>query len=274
MPELPEVETFRRGLYPHVVGRTIVDLRITYPKIIRYPETEIFEMKMKGQKIEDLSRRGKYLIFNLKSDFCLIVHFRMSAHFEVAAAGSPQDKHTHVVFVLDDGNELRFVEPRKFGTMHLLQETEYSKGGGFVCQGPEPMSEEFTESYLRDKLSASKSRVKSLLLDQTIISGLGNIYADEVLFAAGVHPERIANTLTADEVAKLFPAINDIICNAIECHGSSVRTYTDVNGEKGSFQDMHHVYGREGKVCHRCGGEIHRIRVGGRSAHYCSCCQK
>ncbi len=274
MPELPEVETFCRGLSQVLEGRTICRADVYYDNIIRYPEPEAFVQMMHDRRVEGVSRSGKYAIIHLDREQDLIVHFRMTAHFLVVQSQEAMDKHAHVVFHLDDDRQLRFIEPRKFGTMHLVPRDHHELAGGIVGLGPEPLSDEFTAEYLQGALSGRKVKIKTALLDQRVVAGLGNIYVDEALFRAGIRPNRLAESLTLPEIQALCEKADEVIAEAIVCKGSSIRDYCGVTGEKGSYQEKHNVYGRSGKPCNKCGCEIMRIVVNGRSAHYCPHCQR
>ena len=274
MPELPQDEPFCRGLAAALRGRIICQAEVYYPRIIRYPEAEAFVQMMENRRVEGVARSGKYAIIQLDREQDLIVHFRMTAHFLLVGGQEPPDKHAHVIFFLDDGSQLRFVEPRKFGTMHLVPRDRHDLAGGIVGLGPEPLSEGFTSSYLEQALAGRHAKIKSALLDQRIVAGLGNIYVDETLFRAGIRPGREAASLSAAEITALVAKANEVISEAILCRGSSIRDYCGINGEKGSYQEKHNVYGRTGKQCHVCGCEILRSVIGGRSAHYCPHCQR
>ncbi len=274
MPELPEVETFCRGLREVLQGRRIIRTEVFYHKIIRYPEVEAFIQMLQDREVLGVSRFGKYAVIHLDKEQDLVVHFRMTAHFLAATPDEPRDKHTHVVFYLDDKTELRFVEPRKFGTMHLIPQGQFALAGGIAQLGPEPLTAEFTPAYLAAALKNRSGKLKSLLLDQRVIAGLGNIYVDEALFRAGILPTREASSLSPEELNCLAEQIDQVIGEAIRCKGSSVRDYCDVHGESGSFQKQHNVYGRGGQACPHCGSEIQKTVVGGRGTHYCPECQK
>ena len=274
MPELPEVETIRRSLASRLTGKTIVEVKVLEPVVIKFPEPEAFAHMLAGRRIESLSRRGKYLIFNLDHDLQLIAHFRMTGHFLITDSAVPLDKHCRVLFVLDDNMYLSFVEPRKFGTLHLISAGCYEQAGGIAALGEEPISEYFNADYLKRQMGKKHGKIKALLLDQKLVAGIGNIYADEILHAAAIDPQRDPSGMSDEEFERLAAEAREIISTAIECRGSTIRDYCDADGESGSYQDHHQVYGREGEVCPRCGGIIRRIKIGGRSSHYCPDCQK
>mgnify|MGYP001174231251 CR=1 FL=1 len=273
MPELPEVETVRRSLEPKLVGRTILSLQIHYGGIIKKPEPSELAESIKGQRIERLDRRGKYLLFELSDEKTLVVHLRMTGRLTVEEAGSPLAKHTHLVFSLDNGRELRFNDVRKFGMVYLLPGDDYQAVEVLYTLGPEPLSGEFTAAELLQRLQRKKIKLKTFLLDQKEIAGLGNIYADEAMFRAGLHPERITNGISEAEASRLHQAIQKVLQEGIEYRGTTFRDYVDGNGAKGRFQERLKVYGRAGKEC-ECGAILQKKTVAGRTTVYCPHCQK
>jgi len=274
MPELPEVETVRKTLKELVSHKTITDVTIRWPKIIKNPvDTEQFADALKGETIRDVGRRGKFLIL-YTGRFALVSHLRMEGRYGLYPKNEPVDKHTHVIFHFGDDTELRYRDVRKFGTMHL-----YKKGEEFLNQpladlGPEPFSEEFTAEYLSSKLKRTNRKVKPALLDQTILVGLGNIYVDESLFRAGIHPERLASSLSEQEITKLHQEIIATLGEAVEKGGSTIRSYVNSQGQIGMFQLELYAYGRTGEACKYCGTPLEKTKVGGRGTHYCPNCQK
>ncbi|MDR7237489.1 DNA-formamidopyrimidine glycosylase [Neobacillus drentensis] len=274
MPELPEVETVRKTLKKLVVNKTIKDITVYWPKIIKNPvEVEQFVDALIGETIVDLGRRGKFLII-YTGNFALVSHLRMEGKYGLYRKDEPFDKHTHVLFHFTDGTELRYRDVRKFGTMHL-----YKKGDEFLTEpliglGPEPFSEEFTVEYLAKKLEKTNRKIKTALLDQKVFVGLGNIYVDESLFRAGIHPERLANTLNKDEITLLHREIVATLSEAVKKGGSTIRSYVNSQGEIGMFQLELYAYGRKGEECKRCGTPLEKTTVGGRGTHYCPHCQK
>lgn len=273
MPELPEVETVRRTLEQLVIGKTISDVKIYWPKIIKLPvEPNEFRNKVTGQTIERIGRRGKYLLFYLNDDV-LISHLRMEGKYGLFTMNDPRDHHTHVIFTFTDGTELRYRDVRKFGTMHLL-----SKGTEFSSQplkklGLEPFDDRLTVPYLKKRFQKTIRNIKTVLLDQTIITGLGNIYVDESLFKAKIHPLRPASSLTDEEIERLLVAIVETLSEAVEKGGTTIRSYVNSQGEIGMFQLELHVYGQEGKACKICGATIEKMKVSGRGTHICPGCQ-
>ena len=270
MPELPEVETFVRALRPPLVGRAIAGLRNDWPRHIAQPAPDELAARIAGRRIEAIDRRGKYLVFTLSDDETLVIHLKMSGHLSVVPGDAPPDPYAHTVFLLDDGRELRFRDPRKFGRVYLLRDPD----GVLGPLGPEPLADNFSAEALAAALAGRRRVLKPLLLDQTFIAGIGNIYADEALFDAGLLPTRHSHTLTPDEVAALHAAIRKVLALGIEREGASISTYVKADGEKGDMQNAVAVFRRTGQSCYVCGGPIERIVLGGRSTHYCPNCQR
>ncbi|MEC2054683.1 DNA-formamidopyrimidine glycosylase [Peribacillus psychrosaccharolyticus] len=273
MPELPEVETVRRTLEQLVIGKTIKDVEIYWPKIIKAPEpVEQFSDALIGQTIHEIGRRGKFLIFQL-DDYSLVSHLRMEGKYAVYPESEPRDKHTHVVFTFTDGYQLRYRDVRKFGTMHLFKKGEEVSKMPLLHLGPEPLSDEFTIADLSMKLAKTNRKIKSVLLDQTVVVGIGNIYVDESLFRAGIHPERMASSLTLDEITRIHGEVKLTLAEAVEKGGSTIRSYVNSQGQIGMFQLELFVYGRKGEPCKRCGTPLEKLVVGGRGTHICPVCQ-
>jgi formamidopyrimidine-DNA glycosylase len=273
MPELPEVETVRRTLLQLVKNKTIADVDVGWPKMIKEPDdVERFVQLLKGQTIEDIGRRGKFLLFVL-NDYVLVSHLRMEGRYGLYQPTDEKTKHTHVVFSFTDGSELRYADVRKFGTMHL-----FAKGAEHVAMplaqlGVEPFSEQFTVELLEQAYAKTTRAIKTALLDQKTVVGLGNIYVDEALFRSGIHPERKASSLSKEEYQNLHKEIKRTLKEAIEAGGSSIKSYVNGQGEIGMFQQQLHVYGRKQQPCHHCDTAIEKIVVGGRGTHYCPNCQ-
>jgi formamidopyrimidine-DNA glycosylase len=270
MPELPEVETVARGLHPELSGRSIIAAAADWPRTIVYPPIDEFLARVAGRSIQSVGRRGKYVIIRLDQGH-LLIHLKMSGRLQVTPSDDPLDKHTHTIFDLDDGRQLRFHDVRKFGRVYLVDtpETVTSK------LGPEPLADELTLDAFRELLAPRSGRLKSLLLNQAFLAGLGNIYADEALFVARLHPLRKADTLTLDEEEALYGAIRLVLARAIAGRGTTLddQGYRDASGQAGSFQEQIAVYGRTGAPCATCRNPIERIVVGGRSTHFCPRCQ-
>lgn len=274
MPELPEVETVKRTLEKKIKGLIITDVEIAMPKIIRDTAPEDFKKAVTGKKILRLARRGKYLIIFLAAENVLVIHLRMTGRLVYTEASQPVPRHTHLIFHLSDGYQLRFNDVRQFGRFILATNKTLNQVKGLKDLGPEPLEKDFTRDFLRRELKRKRTRIKPLLLDQTFVAGLGNIYADESLHRARLHPERLACNLLPREVAKLYHAICEVLREGIDNRGTSVRDYVDGDGRTGSFQELLRVYNREGEKCHRCGTTIARMKVGGRSSYFCPACQK
>lgn len=270
MPELPEVETVVRILRPQLVDRTLSGMRCHWPRHIDRPLLPEFQKRIVGRKIKGVSRRGKFILIALDNGETLIVHLRMSGHLAVVAATLPIDKHSHTIFELDSGQELRFRDTRKFGRVYLVRDVQEVVGR----LGPEPLDPAFSAATLAELLSGRKRILKSFLLDQTMIAGIGNIYADEALFHAGLLPTRRTDSLAADEIVALFKGIREVLQLGIAREGASISTYIKPDGEKGDMQNEVKVFRRTGEDCFRCGEMIHRIRLGGRSTHFCPGCQQ
>lgn len=274
MPELPEVETVRKTLVELVKGKTIHRVEIHWPKIIKKPlEIEQFKDALVGQTIIDIDRRGKFLKFIL-TDYVLVSHLRMEGRYGVHQPEEPFDKHTHVIFSLEEHSQLRYRDVRKFGTMHLFKKGEEESSLPLSQLGVEPFSEEFTIDYLQKKLAKTNRKIKVALLDQSIVVGLGNIYVDEALFRSAIHPERIAKELTGEELSVLQREIVLTLSEAVAQGGSTVRSYVNTQGQIGMFQNQLFVYGRTNEPCTKCGVPLTKTVVGGRGTHYCTNCQK
>lgn len=257
-------------LRPQLIDRSFTEVRNYWPRHIDRPSLAELQQRLHGRTVVSLSRRGKYILIHLDDGQTLIIHLRMTGHLSVVDAARPADPHTHTIFGLDNGQELRFRNPRKFGRVYLVDSAEEVVGK----LGPEPLDEQFTAEQLAERLEGRKRALKPLLLDQTIIAGIGNIYADEALFYARLHPLRPANTLTPEEIAALHAAIQKVLRLGIEREGASITNYIKPNGEMGDMQNAVAVFRRTGQLCPRCGSEIQRIVVGGRSTHFCPGCQK
>jgi formamidopyrimidine-DNA glycosylase len=276
VPELPEVETIRRDLESRVVGRCITAVHIPPDTgkpvpVLKGIDEASFREGVVGARIDGLERRGKYLALHLDTGSFLVVHLRMTGALLHRASGSAPDRFLRAVLVLDDGTELRFTDIRKFGGLWLVEElTEASTGG----LGPEPLSEGFTVEVLAEALKGRRTPVKSVLLDQSRIAGIGNIYADEACYAAGIDPRKLAGKVSKAKVTKLHKAIQDVLLFGVESRGASFRDYHDVEGESGNMQMHVKVFRRTGKPCYACGSPIQRVKIGGRSTHYCPKCQR
>ncbi|HEY3373759.1 MAG TPA: bifunctional DNA-formamidopyrimidine glycosylase/DNA-(apurinic or apyrimidinic site) lyase [Candidatus Aquicultor sp.] len=275
MPELPEVETIRRGLEDTVLGLKIVDVEVPVPKVLRAPPEEFIE-QVKGTFIKGTGRRAKILIVYLSSDKALLFHFMMAGTLTYAPADAPGRDLAQVILTLSNGYELRYRDFRKFGYVMSVPQAGIMESPQFAHLGPEPLSDEFTLARFHEMLERRpQHKIKPLLMNQTFIAGIGNIYADETLFCARVHPERPAGTLTDEEIERMYGCIRSLLSKAIEQRGSSIANYTDAFGERGNFTNFFKVYNRTGEPCEeRCGGTVVKIKVAGRGTHFCPRCQK
>ncbi|USS87603.1 DNA-formamidopyrimidine glycosylase [Fructilactobacillus hinvesii] len=272
MPELPEVETVRKGLTELVQGRTIQSVEVLYPKMLNIPAPD-FEKELAGKKIIQIDRRGKYLLFRLSDDWTLVSHLRMEGKYEVEPEGSTRPKHTNVVFHLDDGRELWYKDTRMFGKMALVKNDQVMELSGLNKIGPEPTADELSFTYLKERLHKSHRKIKAFLLDQSQVAGLGNIYCDEVLWMSKIHPEQMTNYVSDAEIKALRENIITEIAAAIQGHGTTVHSYSNAFGEAGQFQNQLHAYGRKGEPCHRCGTPMKKIKVAQRGTTFCPKCQ-
>lgn len=268
MPELPEVENIVREL-KSLKGRVFKDVEVRYHNIVE-PNPKVFKKVLLSNKITDIDRRGKLIIIKLESGDFLLVHLKMTGQLTL---NNKPSKHTHVMFSLD-GDRLLYNDIRKFGFLKVVDKSNFKK----VIQerfkfGPEPLSKEFNLDYLEDVLKNRKASIKSILLNQSIVAGLGNIYVDESLFKAGIDPRKSAGKLERGELEKLRQAIKEILKKAIKQGGSTSRDYVRTSGEKGNFQNFHKVYQKTGQPCAVCSHSIERVAVAGRGTHFCPKCQ-
>lgn len=275
MPELPEVETVRRSLLPVVLNKPIEAVEVPYERIVQQMEIATFQEQLLGQGFLDLSRRGKYLIFSLERGLELVAHLRMTGKLiYYSDSGIPQAKHTSAIFNFGSQGELRFEDVRKFGTLDLVREGEYTQIKGLDTLGVEPLSQDFTWQFLEDAVKNRSAKIKGFLLDQRHIAGLGNIYVDESLFMAQIHPERTAQSLKRAEIKRLHQAIQEVLTEAILGQGTTLRDYRTGYGREGSFQNRLQIYGKKGEKCPRCGVDLEHKKVAGRTSHYCPACQR
>lgn len=270
MPELPEVETVVRALKPQVLGRRIIAVRLNWPRHVDRPDLPEFRARISGLQILDVYRRAKFIVLTLDQGENLIIHLRMSGHLAVVDPSISADKHTHTVFKLDNGQELRFRDTRKFGRVYLVSDTNEVLGD----LGPEPLDPSFTAESLKQLIEGRKRTLKPFLLDQRVLAGIGNIYADEALFYAAILPARRSDTLSAVEIETLYEGIQHVLNLGILREGASISSYIKPDGEMGDMQNEVKVFRRTGQSCYRCGDQIERMVLGGRSTHYCPGCQK
>lgn len=273
MPELPEVETVLRGLRPVMKGQCFAEVTLNRPDL-RYPFPEKFVDRLKGSIVTNLTRRAKYLVFNLDSGESMIVHLGMSGRVQICTDEYIAKSHDHAVFQMSNGVTVSYNDPRRFGFIDLCSQLEFIRYKSFVNLGPEPLNNDFHANYLWKKASERKCPIKSFLLDQTVIAGLGNIYVCEALFQVGLDPRMETRSLTKNTCKKLIFSIQDVLEKAIFAGGSTLKDYQQVTGEIGYFQHQFQVYGREGEDCYRCQTIIQRITQSGRSTFYCPRCQK
>jgi formamidopyrimidine-DNA glycosylase len=271
MPELPEVETTRRGIAPHVVGRRVVRIDVYDPRL-RWPVPSDLDARMRGRTIDRVDRRSKYLLFHA-GPAALLVHLGMTGTLRVWRHAPPRAAHDHVDIVLDDGTLLRYRDPRRFGAMLWIASS--TDGHPLLdALGPEPFDAAFDAHYLWRTTRARRAAIKLVLMDNHVVTGVGNIYANEALFRAGIRPTARANRLSKARLARLVDAVRDVLGAAIAKGGSTLRDYVGSDGAAGYFQLDYFVYGRAGLPCRVCGTPIRQVRVGQRSAFYCPHCQR
>ena len=272
MPEIAEVETVRNTLKDMILNKKIVDVKIIYPKII---ESDINNFKdiLIGRKFIDIDRIGKWLMFDL-NDYYLLSHLRMEGKYFVKKSTDDIIKHEHIIISFEDGTDLRYHDTRKFGRMNLVKKSDIDKVEAIKKQGIEANSEKLTKEYLYDKIHKKNIPIKGLLLDQTIISGLGNIYANEVMFDAKVRPSKLGKDISLEDCDLIVKASKKIIDAAIKDGGTTIKSYTSSLGVTGKFQQHLMVHKREGQECKVCGTLIENIKIGGRSTYFCPKCQK
>ncbi len=269
MPELPEVETIKRDLAPKMLGRCFGGVILNWPKTVQIPSPEALSHRIIGKCIKELDRRGKYLIFRFSKGEALILHLGMSGSLLLNRQGEP-DLYCRAVFLLDDGARLHFRDPRKLGRMWLVPDESLVVGG----LGPEPLSADFTAEALRERAKKRSAPIKAVLCDQGFLAGVGNMYADEALFAAGIHPMRPASSLSMEEIAHLHHSLRRVLEEAISSHGASIANYVRPNGEPGSAQFVFKVAHRGGQPCPVCATPIQRIPIRNRGTYFCPNCQK
>jgi formamidopyrimidine-DNA glycosylase len=284
MPELPEVETIARELRPLVTGATISDAWFDWPNQIKHPAPDQFVDAVRGRTIVGVERRAKWLVLELSGAAALAIQVKMTGQLTVTPAGAgasePRDKHVHATFTFEDGRQLRLRDTRKFGRLGVYRRDEHGRLLGaddeldLLAQfGPEPLADGFRARDFRRALARRKGRLKTLLMDQAFIAGVGNIYADEALWRARLHPLRSAAGVNAQQATRLYHALREVLGEAVERRGSSGDDYLAPEG-RGEMQNFLNVYGRTGRPCPRCGRPIWRIVINARSTHFCSWCQR
>lgn len=272
MPELPEVETVRRGLDPYLRGQIVRAVHVREPRL-RWPVPRELPARLSGRRVDKLERRGKYLIVHFDSGDRVLLHLGMSGRILVLDADTPLRKHDHVDWELDSGRVMRFHDPRRFGAMLLWPRGEDSHLL-LAGMGPEPFSPEFNGAYLYAAARGRSAPVKTFVMDGRIVVGAGNIYAAEALFRAGIRPGRAAGRLSRADCERLAGHIREVLAEAVELGGTTLRDFAGARGESGYFQQELFVYGRDGEACRRCGNTIRRVVIGQRSSFYCPSCQK
>jgi len=276
MPELPEVETIRRGLSKAMTGQLINEV-IVRRTDLRRPLPDGFVETVRGKKILTIDRRAKYLLMRLENDVVVLIHLGMSGRMVIELGTDPQipnRKHEHIVFVLENNNIIRFSDPRRFGLIEISHAKDLSSHQLLKDIGPEPLSTEFNSLMLANRLQGRKTPIKSVLLDQSVVAGLGNIYVCEGLFIAGLSPMRSANTITLKQASILVKKTKELLLDAIKSGGSTLKDHVSATGEMGYFQHKFKVYGRAGHPCPICEEPIRRIVQAGRSTFFCSECQR
>lgn len=274
MPELPEVETVKEALNQTVKGQTIKDIELRYEPMVKNMSADEFKEKLINQTIQEVSRRGKYLVFHF-DDYQLLSHLRMEGKYFYVDSDFELNPHVHVIFTLENGKRLLYQDTRKFGTYHLYDKAiDLETTAPFQVLGLEPFATEFTPSYVKEKIQNKKKPIKSLLLDQTIVCGLGNIYVDEVLYRARLHPLTSSSELTDKDIENVVKYTVEVLARAIELGGTTIRTFRSSHGVSGTFQNELLVHQRKGENCYECHTPIEKIKVGGRGTYFCPTCQK
>jgi len=273
MPELPEVENIKLTLAKNILGQKIRDANIFWsPAVISIPGEDFISL-LKDKTVENLSRRGKYLLIHMENNLTLSVHFRMTGRLIYYKEKTLADKHTHVVFYMEQG-ELHYSDIRKFGRIKLVPTRDIYNEQFLAKLGPEPLDDSFDLNTLGQRLANRKGNIKAALLDQTLVAGLGNIYTDEALFKAGILPQRNIDSLKLSEIILLYDSIREVLTKGIEAGGTSFKDYRDADGNKGSFQESLMVYGRAGQTCKNCGQKLLKEKIAGRTTVFCPNCQK
>lgn len=274
MPEMPEVETIKRIIEPQIVGLKIDSVITNHSQVIAYPDMYRFEQETNGQTINNMSRRGKYLTIHFDSGDRLILHLRMTGQLLVTPHDYPMENHTHLIMNLSNGTQLRYIDVRRLGRFWLFGKNDIDDKSGLEKLGMEPLDNNLTAPYLVAHLSKRKRPIKEMLHDQTVIAGIGNIYSDEILHAAGIYPGKYCSDLSDKEWNSLVVKIREIIRNSIETNRMSPQEYLEGKGKEYRNMPDLRVYGQKGERCKNCGSIIEKIVIGGRSSCYCPHCQK
>lgn len=271
MPELPEVETVKETLKTKLLNKKILSMEVYYDNILSTPKKEEFIKLIKNKTIKDIKRRGKWIMFDL-DNYYLLSHLRMEGKYFIKEKNEDIVKHEHIVFNLDDNTKLVYKDVRKFGKMYLIKKEEINDIGPLKDIGLEPWDEKLDNKYLKEKFKNKKLPIKTVLLDQSIVAGIGNIYADEILFLSHIYPEKKCNELTTKELDEIIKNTKEVLEHAIKMGGTTIRSYTSVNGINGLFQQELYVHTK--KICKKCNSEIIKIKVNQRGTYYCPKCQK
>jgi formamidopyrimidine-DNA glycosylase len=289
VPELPEVETIVRDLNKKVLKRTFIDVWTDWKKMIKKPQDfNVFKGELKGKRIEKINRKGKNILFMLSGGKTLLIHQKLTGHLLLGKWGEqekiwkplvpgpladPMNRFLHLIFWLDDGKQLALSDLRKFAKVEMANSRDIEESAELKGLGPDPLERSFTFSRFAEVLKKKKGKIKQALMDQTIISGIGNIYSDEILWEAKIHPFKETSELKRGELRKIFKAMKEVLRKAVKLRGESFSDFRDLEGKKGYFDKARKVYRREGEKCPRCGTKIERKKIGGRSAHFCPKCQ-
>lgn len=274
MPELPEVETIRRVIEPQIQGIAIEEIVVSRPEVIAHPAADEFCRRLTGQIFDSMTYRGKFLVLRLKSGDRLILHLRMTGCLLVTPADYPEEKHTHIIFRLNNGKEMRFSDTRRFGRFWMIGKGETDTYSGIEKLGKEPFAPDFTAEYLSARLGKRKKAIKECLMEQSVIAGIGNIYSDEILFTAKIYPSRPANSLAEGEWRRLAEIIPERLAFFIQKNEISSEEYLETKGQDYRNTPFLQVYGHEGEPCPMCGKPLCRTVIGGRSSTFCPNCQK
>ncbi len=274
MPEMPEVETIKRIVEPQIVGLSIDSVITNHSQVIAYPDMYRFEQKMSGQTVNRMSRRGKYLTIHFNSGDSLVLHLRMTGQLLVTPSDYPMENHTHLIFNLSNGSQIRYIDVRRLGRFWLFDKNEIDDKSGQEKLGIEPLDDKLTASYLVVRLGERKRPIKEILNEQSVIAGIGNIYSDEILYAAGIYPGKKCSDLSDKEWERLVLKIKEILNNSIETNRMSPQEYLEGKGKEYRNMSDLRVYGQKGERCKNCGSIIEKIVIGSRSSCYCPHCQK
>ncbi len=273
MPEKPEVLTVVKSLQPRIIGKVITDCKVYWDNIIAEPSVSEFQKQIKGEKIQSITTRGKWIVIILTTK-ALLIHLRMEGKFFFRDIGELRNKHEHIVFTLDDHQEFRFHDVRKFGKMHLIDKKDLYSALPLKQLGYEYDDSKLTKEYLYCKLNKKSIPIKTALLDQSIIAGIGNIYDDEILYLSHIHPKRSSKDVTEKECELIIKNTKVVMDKAIALGGTTIKSFTSSEGVHGLFQNELSIHGRRGELCLNCGSEIKKIVVGGRGTYFCPRCQK